>query len=122
MAPADRPLTLHGPVMKSIVAGYLILAIGVVLGLALSYHASQRAKRNAACLSAWADETSARTAFLLTRSTERTDRLDVVIRDVASRSTRAKFDRDIRRYVVASDAYRDAVKHHPPPKPPSVRC
>lgn len=40
----NRPILLHGPVMRSIVAGYVILALGCTLGLYGAYNANQNAK------------------------------------------------------------------------------
>src|SRR5262245_4066699 len=123
----DRPIYLHGPIMRSIIGGYVILAIGVVLGLYFSWHSVNRADRAAACISSWANDTTSRSATLTQLSSERQHRLDLLMRDIAlpSRSKaqrRRRFRRDLLAYNKAADRYMRGTVAHPVPKPPSVRC
>src|ERR1043166_7491489 len=123
MASKGRPVMTNGPFVRWAIAGYMILAVAVVLGLYLSYHATQHVNDTASCISGWANATTNRNALLLRLSTERTDRLDQLIRDVVDLPrSRAKFRVDLFLYIDASDHYRAAVKSHPIPEPPSVRC
>lgn len=116
----DGPL-----VSRIIVAGYLILAAGVVLGLVAAYHNAQRNDQTAACLSAWANDTSNRALLLTDLAADRSHRLDLLIRDVAQfprLPARRSFRRDIVLYINSSDAYDNALRTHPAPPPPAVRC
>jgi hypothetical protein len=73
------------------------------------------------CVSDWANATSARTSVLTRVSTARSDRLDALIRDVSGASQQ-KFHADLALYIKASDAYSSALKMHPLPSSPKLRC
>ena len=113
--------TEHSPATRLFVIGYLILALGVVLGLYGAYHATRKASHVSACVTEWANATSERSSLLSGLALARTTSLDHLIRDVANRSP-SHFRRDLRRYIAASNAYNRGLEDHPPPAPPRIRC
>lgn len=122
-----RKVEIGGPVMRTMIAGYVILAIGVVLGLYFSWHSIERGRAVSSCISDWANATTSRNSILTELSSQRSHRLDLLVRDIAlpARSrgeARRRFRRDLVKYIDASDNYNKALAEHPIPKPPSVRC
>lgn len=122
-------------------SGLLIVVLSIVAALLLLlsifslYNFGQQTRTLAdnnraftVCMTNWASATTERNRTLTTLNSNRNQKLDTVIRDVAiaqkkpSVHIQQKFITDIDAYVVASDRYNKALKKHPIPKSPKLIC
>jgi hypothetical protein len=119
--PKGRPVYTRGPVVRHLQIGYLFLAVGVVLGLWLSYHAQVREQNLSECISSWANRSTARTTAVTRANLARQTDLDNLI-IAAIRKDTARARRLVPTYIRDVRAYRKALKAHPIPTSPKLVC
>lgn len=116
-------LQLAQHVRRSRVTAWVLAAaitMTLLLGVMVGYLAVQN-RSSLACMRAWANATSARTAALTTLSLSRGDALDQLLRSAGGKD-KALIQRDYQNYLLVSNQYKAAVADNPPPSLPAFTC
>jgi hypothetical protein len=74
------------------------------------------------CIQKWAAATTDRTSALAEAANAKSDALDRLLRDAFTGAAQARLAADGRAYIHASDAYNQALRQHPIPRPPQLHC
>lgn len=111
-------------VLGAMIAAIIFVIIGLIYVDVQLNHSNKHQKSEIACITDWANKITDRTTALGDLANNRTNALDQLIREIVdpSHQTKADFQKAIKIYLDASNAYNQGLLKNPIPPKPTFRC